>query len=146
MILKKYHLQLTLPNSFIWKGFINVEAENIEDFPKIPEGEFSIMKDAEGWHGTFTLTNAGKCNVKYNWVISYCYRYVDNASIPAFYNTQDATDWMHKYDNKIGDESVRVPIIKGKLEECLQYDEYTNEPVVEIWKDNVFVKFIEETI
>ena len=44
MILKKYHLQLTLPDSYIWQGFINVEAENIEDFPKIPEGEFLLPR------------------------------------------------------------------------------------------------------
>lgn len=141
MILKKYHLQLTLPDSFIWHGFINVEAEKIEDFPKIPEGEFFIAKDEEGWHGTFNLTNAGKCNVKYNWVISYRYSYQDNAPCPKFYSTADATDWMHKYENKIGDKSVRVPVTKGKLEECLQYNEFTKEPIVEIWKDNKPAKF-----
>ena len=141
MILKKYHLQLNLPNSFIWEGFINVEAEKIEDFPVIPEGEFYIAKDEKGWHGTFNLTNAGKSIVKYNHVISYWYSYQDNAPCPKFYSTADATDWMHKYENKISDESIRVPITKGKLEECLQYDEYTKEPIVEIWKDNKPAKF-----
>ena len=135
MILKKYHLQLALPDSFIWQGFINVEAENIEDFPKIPEGEFSIMKDAEGWHGTFTLTNAGKSVVKYNHVISTAYKYEDNKPCPTFHNTEEAYTWMKKYENRIvHDEDIRIPLTKGRLEECMRYNEYTNEPVVEIWR------------
>lgn len=142
MILKKYHLQLTLPDSYIWQGFINVEAEKIEDFPKIPEGEFFIAKDEEGWHGTFNLTNAGKCNVKYNWVISTAYKYEDNAPCPVFHSTADATKWMHKYENKIyDDKDIVIPYTTGKLEECIRYDEYTNEPIVEIWKDNKPAKF-----
>ena len=133
MILKKYHLQLTLPGSYIWHGFINVEAEKIEDFPKIPEGEFSITKDEEGWHGEFTLTNAGNCVVKYNHVISYWYSYQDNAPCPKFYSTADAAAWMRKYDNKIEDKDIKIPLTKARLEDSLRYNEFTKEPVVEIY-------------
>ena len=143
MFMKKYHLSLNLPNSFIWNGFINVEAENIEDFPKIPEGEFFIKKDSEGWHGEFTLTNAGKSFVKYNHVIHTGYRYEDNKPCPAFHSTEDAAAWMHKYEDRMyRDEDITIPLTRGKLEECIRYNEFTKEPVVEIWKDNAPYKIL----
>lgn len=136
MFTRKYHLRLPLPNSFVWEGFINVEANNKEDFPKIPEGTFYIAKDDEGWHGEFTLTNPGNCKVKYNHVISTWYSYVDNKQCPQFHSTAEAAAWMRKYDSKLGDDTVRLPVTEGKLEECLQYNKFTNEPVVELWDDH----------
>ena len=137
MILKKYHLELKLPNNFVWNGFINVEAENIEDFPKIPEGEFYIKKDSEGWHGEFTLTNAGKSFVKYNHVIHTGYRYEDNQPRPRFYSTEQAAAWMRKYEDKMYmDKDIIIPLTKAKLEDCIRFNKFTNEPEVEFWEDN----------
>ena len=81
------------------------------------------------------MTNAGNCVVKYNHVISYWYSYQDNAPCPKFYSTADASAWMNKYDNKIGrDENIKIPLTKARLEDSLQYNKFTKEPVVEIYE------------
>ena len=143
MFTKKYHIQLNLPNSFIWKGFINVEADKTEDFPEIPEGEFSIQRDDRGWHGQFTLTNAGSCKVTCNSVISTWYALIP-AAYPASHSELTITEavaLMEKYDNKIGDASVRVPLTRGRLEKCIRYNDYTKSPLTELWDDAGPIRF-----
>ena len=50
---------------------------------------------------------------------------------------------MHKYEDRMyRDEDITIPLTRGKLEECIRYNEFTKEPIVEIWKDNAPYKIL----
>ena len=44
MFTKKYHLSINLPNSFVWNGFINVEAETLKTSQKSPKESFLLKR------------------------------------------------------------------------------------------------------
>lgn len=54
---RKFHLSYTMSDGNVWRGFINVYADTLEELPNKEDiqGSFWVSKTNEGWLGEFRL-------------------------------------------------------------------------------------------
>lgn len=55
MYLKRWYLKFETEDGRRWSGWINLESENVDDFPDIIKGTFWTKRDSMGTHGFFEL-------------------------------------------------------------------------------------------
>ena len=126
--MKKYHLQYTLPDGNIWRGFINVDSNRKEDLPDIIKGSFWVSKDEKGWHGERILDEPEKyrendLGVKHVIITGVYHPERDYTSAPT--SVQEASE-RFRYISNIMEEYDSIERFEARIEDCQRIDDMGN--------------------
>lgn len=119
---RKYHLKYILPDSNVWKGFINVLADNKSDLPETVKGGFWAEKRLGGWYGKFYFDNCepydrrrGTSEILSPWVITTGV-HRPSPQTGAIPKSIEEADQILEYFKPVEYEAVAR--FDGRLEDC----------------------------